>query len=86
VAYEHIEHKLAWRTHRDVEASRAPFYSILPADGFGKTGFAAAVAAFRQLRVRSGGLTFDGLVRMPSLDGILLAASRKAMDAAAEQQ
>ena len=82
-AFGLIEHKHAWRTHATVENTRDTFHSILMADRDGKRGFAAAVMALRDLRTRQGDPPFAHFLAQPVLDGVLLAAARVAMDAAA---
>ncbi|MDA0161814.1 hypothetical protein OM076_16190 [Solirubrobacter ginsenosidimutans] len=81
VAYEHVEQRTAWRVHRDVEATRGTYHSILLADSIAKRGFTGAVAAFRALRRRHDP-GFSAFLALPNRDGILLAAARAAMDRA----
>jgi hypothetical protein len=80
VAYEYIDHKTAWRTHRDVENTRGTFHSILLTDSTAKRGFAGAVAAFRALKMKHDP-GFAAFLAQPNRDGILLAAARRAMNA-----
>lgn len=78
-AYGYLEHKIAWRTHRQIEESRKPFHSILIADRDGQFGFAAAVQAFRKMRA-SKGEDFGEFLARPFLDPILLKVAREAMN------
>lgn len=76
-----IEHKLAWRTHEAVEATRAPYHSILIADRDGRRGFAAAVMALRAYKQKCGDPPLPAFLARGGIDGILLAAARAAMNA-----
>lgn len=82
VAYGLIEHRTAWQTHVAVEATRRTYHSILIADRDGRRGFAAAAATLRALKQQQGDPPI-GAFMAQGLDGILLAAARAAMNAAA---
>lgn len=78
VAWGKLPQRQAWRVHRDVEASRHPYKSILHVDAVGKYGFAGAVAAFQL--TKDGYASFTAFLAQPNLDGQLLAAARTAMN------
>jgi hypothetical protein len=85
VAYGILDHRLAWRTHVAVEATRGSFHSILIADRDGRRGFASAVLALRHLKQAEGDPALVDFMHRPGragLDGVLLAAARAAMNAA----
>ncbi|HMJ02032.1 MAG TPA: hypothetical protein VK506_03770 [Conexibacter sp.] len=75
-----LEHKLAWRTHVAVEATRRGYHSILLADRDGRRGFAAAVMALRALRRQQGEPSVARFIAQRDLDSVLLAAARAAMN------